>query len=151
MFSNAKNPSVCAPDENRHSLIRNEKGRISFQGVFTLIVVVLIIWASLSMLPMVSVPRDLEANVIESCKEFLRMSTPQKANKGNRSQAVKDIRATVEASLEGHTWEPKDLEIKLIGNERITVTLPYTVNLNVIGFEFTVDKKLDVKQQAIHF
>lgn len=151
MFSNEINHRVGTSDENRYSLAKSESGAISFQGVLTLVVVVLIVWGAISFLPMVSVPNQLEENVIETCKDFLRMSTPQKANKGNRSRAIKDIRQTVEESLKGHTWEPKDLEIKLMGNERIKVSLPYTLNLNIIGFVMNVDKKLDVTQQSVHF
>lgn len=130
-------------------LSRNDSGGISMQGILGLIVIVGIVWGALSLFPAFNIPMDLENNAKKIADDYLRLLAREKTQAAVR-KTVDDLRSLVSTTLEGHTWDPKDLVIE-VQFRNVYVRLPYTLNINLFGFNLTFEKELDVHQQAISF
>ena len=128
---------------------RNDAGKVSFQGILMLLVVIGIVWGALSLFPLVSTSADLENAVKDAADDWLRL-LPREQTQQLRRQTIDEIRGVIVEKLENHTWDKKQLEI-IVESRNVYVRLPYTLNVNLFGFELTFDKKLDVHQQAITF
>ena len=127
----------------------SDSGAISFQGIFILIVVVGIVWGALSLFPLFSTPMDLENKIKNTADDWLRLAAREQTQQKKR-QTIEELRGVVVSYLENHTWDKKDLHIE-VQRRSVVVRLPYTLNINVFGFEMKFDKEVDVNQQSYSF
>ena len=127
----------------------SDSGAISFQGIFILIVVVGIVWGALSLFPLFSTPMDLENKIKNTADDWLRLAAREQTQQKKR-QIIEELRGVVVSYLENHTWDKKDLHIE-VQRRSVVVRLPYTLNINVFGFEMKFDKEVDVNQQSYSF
>jgi hypothetical protein len=134
---------------DKSRLNRNDAGGVSLQGIIVLIVVIGIVWGALSLFPVFNLPMDLENTVKKAADGWLRLS-PREQTQQLRRQAVDEIRSIVVDKLANHTWDKKELEVS-VTNNHVDVHLPYTLNINLFGFELTFDKELNVSQEALSF
>ena len=130
--------------------MNDEKGGISFQGIVFIIIFIGIIWAALQMLPLIQVPSDLEGQIKDICKEYLRLH-PREKNNNTKAATVKNIREAVATLLEEHTYKPKDLKIEFPNNLNMAVRLKYTLNVSVLGIKMDTDKDMNLKVESVHF
>ena len=126
-----------------------DSGAVSFQGLFILIVVVGIVWGALSLFPVFSKPMDLQNDIKNAADDWLRLKAREQTAQVKR-QTIEDLRRVVSSHLEDHTWDKENLHIE-VGDSNVIVRLPYTLNINLYGFELKFDKELDVDQQSYSF
>ena len=129
---------------------KEDEGAISLKGALILIIVFLVIYGAISYIPAIQTPIDLNEEISQHSKDLLqRPGRFQAVAKKRFKPEILEILAKV---LEGHTYSVDDLEIEFSkSNDEVEVTLPYTLKLHILGFEYNVDKELKVKERATRF
>jgi hypothetical protein len=139
--------------QNRDTVLSSnasERGAISFQGILVLVIVVLAIWILISLVPIVSIPMDLDGKVKDACDEWLSLSAREQ-NIQSKKITTRKIEKIIGTTLENHIYDKEKLEISFTSNKNMKVHLPYTININVLGFKLTFNRFLDVDQVAYSF
>ena len=120
------------------------------KALIIVVVCAIVVYIGLSFFPVFSVPYDLENKTKELAKDWLRLAAPHKTD-ASKKTLEKKIKEMVAKHLENHKYETHDLKIDIPGMNSVGVKLPYTVVINLFGFELTFDKNLDVIESRSQF
>jgi len=126
-------------------MFAKDAGGVSIGNLVSLILLVLFIWGLISFFPVFNVPFELEGQVKDRVLDFLRRTPYQKAQADYREQARQEIVKTVSEILEGHQFDPKEVEkgVVIEGARYMSVNFKYTLIINYLGMEHTFDKEFE--------
>ena len=128
-----------------------ESGAIKPRALLGILFIVLAVYVAVSMFPVVQVPFSMEGKLRELCKTaWLFKSVQEKMRTQNEFREM--VGALVAEELREHSYRPADLVIDAEPRRgRVSVRLPYTVQVSILGMAFTFDKELDIEESSLRF
>lgn len=130
---------------------RGEIGAIKLKGLIGILIVVLAVYVAVSMFPVVQVPFSMEGKLRDLCKTaWLYKSAQERIRTHNEFREM--VRALVAEELREHSYRPDDIVINADPRRsRVSVRLPYTVQVSILGMSFNFDKELDIEESYLRF